>query len=124
MLDLAPFRPVSDRPAITRDLSIAADADDGIELLGDHVRDALGADGAAVEEVAVLSETPARDLPPAAVRRMGMRPDQKNLLVRVVLRPVDRTLTHAEANRLRDRIYSAIHRGRTHEWATSGGVDG
>lgn len=118
MLDLAPYRAVSAMPAIVRDLSIAVDADDDVENLGDRVREALGDDAEAVEEVSVRSETSYGDLPPSAIRRMGMTPDQKNLLVRVVLRALDRTLTDSEANILRDGIYRAIHRGSVHEWTS------
>ena len=56
-------------------------------------------------------------LPPQAVARLGIDPDQKNVLVRVVLRHLERTLTDEEANRLRDRVYAALHRGRAHQWA-------
>ena len=45
MNDLAPYRPVSDLPAVTRDLSVAMAADADTEQLGDRVRNALG-DGA------------------------------------------------------------------------------
>lgn len=41
-----------------------------------------------------------------------------NLLLRVVLRHPERTLTDAEANALRDRIYAALHEGATHQWAS------
>jgi phenylalanyl-tRNA synthetase alpha chain len=109
---------VSSQPPVVRDLSIAVDADETAEDLGDRVRGALGADARAVEEVEVVSETPAADVPEAASERLGLRARQKNLLVRVVLRDPDRTLTSAEANRLRDRIYGALHRGSRHEWAT------
>jgi phenylalanyl-tRNA synthetase alpha chain len=112
MLDLAPYRPVSSRPAITRDLSVAVAADDDAETLGDRVRDALGADAHRVEEVRVLSTTAYRQLPAAAIARLGAHPGQKNLLVRVVLRDLDTTLTNQAANALRDRIYRALHQGR------------
>ncbi len=39
------------------------------------------------------------------------------LLVRVVLRDLEKTLTNEAANSLRDRIYFAIHRGTEHELA-------
>jgi phenylalanyl-tRNA synthetase alpha chain len=117
MLDLATYQPVSPMPAITRDLSVAVSADDDEETLGDRVRDALGADASSVEEVRVLSATAYRQLPSAAIARLGARPDQKNLLVRVVLRNLDKTLTNQEANTLRDRIYRAIHQGAEHQWA-------
>lgn len=109
--DLGPYRPVSTHPAIRRDLSVAVSPDLGEELLGDLVRSALGDDADAVEAVEVLSETPADELPPAAIERLGLLPGQRNVLLRVVLRHVDRTLTDAEANGLRDRIYEAVHQG-------------
>lgn len=59
----------------------------------------------------VLSRTASAELPPAARDRLGIEPGQENLLVRLVLRPLDRTLTDAEANDLRDRVYRAIHQG-------------
>jgi len=52
-----------------------------------------------------------------AARRLGARPGQKNLLVRVVLRDLEKTLTNEAANGLRDRIYLAIHQGTKHQWA-------
>jgi phenylalanyl-tRNA synthetase alpha chain len=87
------------------------------ELLGDRIRDRLGPDAKAVEEVSVLARTRYEDLPGSARRRMGIRAGQDNLLVRVLLRDLDRTLTAAEANRLRDRIYAGLHEGTAHEWA-------
>ena len=119
MLNLEPYRAVSSLPAIVRDLSVAVDADDDVEALGDRVRDALGPDAEAVEEVSVVSTTECAELPASAVLRMGMREGQKNLLVRVVLRPVAQTLTDPEANDLRDRVYAAIHQGAATEWAVA-----
>lgn len=118
MIDLEPYRAVSAMPAVVRDLSVAVNADDDVEQLGDRVRDALGDDAAAVEEVAVLSATDYDDLPASAIARMGMDRRHKNLLVRVVLRHLARTLTDTEANALRDRIYAALHVGGAQEWAS------
>jgi phenylalanyl-tRNA synthetase alpha chain len=117
MLDLAPYRPVSSMPAITRDLSIAVADDDDEETLGDRVRDALGADTRRVEEVRVVAATTYRQLPAPAIARLGARPGQKNLLLRVVLRDLDTTLTSEAANILRDRIYRALHQGTAHQYA-------
>jgi phenylalanyl-tRNA synthetase alpha chain len=118
MLDLLPYRPVSSQPAVRRDLSIAVNADEDDETLGDQVRDALGADADAVEDVTILSSTPCAELPAAALARLGADPEQRNLLVRVVIRRLDRTLTDAEANDLRDRIYARLHRGTARQWAS------
>ncbi|NUT41060.1 MAG: hypothetical protein HOV86_13825 [Thermoactinospora sp.] len=119
LADLAPYRPVSAMPAVRRDLSVAVDRDDLAEDLGDRVRDALGADADQVEAVEILSQTPCSELPPRALERLGARPDQKNVLLKVVLRHLDRTLTDQEANQLRDRVYAAVHQGAAHQWAAS-----
>jgi phenylalanyl-tRNA synthetase alpha chain len=121
MLDLAPYRPVSSMPPVRRDLSIAVREDDSAEELGDRVRAALGPRAAAVEEIAVVSETPLAALPAAARARLGIGPGQKNVLLRVVLRDLERTLTADEANALRDQIYAALHRGTAHSWAARSG---
>ena len=120
MLGLAAYQPVSFMPAITRDLSVAVSDDDDEETVGGRVRDALGADAGRVEEVRVLSATAYQQLPASAISRLGARPGQKNLLVRVVLRDLDQTLTSEAANILRDRIYRALHQGTEHQWAGGG----
>jgi len=117
MLDLAPYRPVSVMPEVRRDLSIAVETVPDPEELGDRVRAALGDHAELVESVALLSVTPALDLPHQAVARLGIAPHQTNVLVRVVLRALDRTLTHDECNSLRDEIYASLHRGTRHDWA-------
>lgn len=116
LLDLAPYRPVSAMPAVRRDLSIAAAPGTDAEVLGDLAREALGAE--AVEDLTVLAETPAEALPPQAVARIGVRPGQVNLLVRLVLRHPSKTLTDHEANALRDAVYARVHAGRVYQWCT------
>jgi phenylalanyl-tRNA synthetase alpha chain len=118
MLDLTPYRAVSVQPPIRRDLSIAAQLDETAEELGDRVRTALGERAPSVELVEVVSETPCEALPAAAIARLGIAPGQKNVLLRVVIRDVERTLTHEEANALRDEVYAALHRGSVHCWAS------
>ena len=118
MLDLEEYHPVSNLPSIRRDLSVAVDANDSAEDIGDRVRDELGDEADVVEEVAVLSETTHSDLPRAAIERLGMTDSQKNLLVRITIRPLERTLSDEEANSLRDRVYDAIHQGSNHQWST------
>jgi phenylalanyl-tRNA synthetase alpha chain len=117
MLDLARYQHVSSMPPITRDLSVAVPDDDDEETLGDRVRDALGADTSCIEEVRVLSATAYQQLPASAIGRLGAKPGQKNLLVRVVLRDLEKTLTNQTANALRDRIYRALHQGTEYQWA-------
>lgn len=117
LLDLHPYQPVSVMPEVRRDLSLVlgsvAEAD--IELLGDRARTALGAESDSLAALEIRALTPASGLPPAAVERLRLAPGQVNVLLRLVLQPLDRTLTDGEANRLRDRVYLALHRGEVLE---------
>lgn len=117
MLDLSPYRPVSALPEIRRDLSLVLDsgADADVELLGDLARTALGSDADVLAALEVVAVTTTAELPPAAVERLRMGAGQVNVLLRLVLQPLDRTLTDREANVLRDRVYLALHRGEVLE---------
>lgn len=119
MADLSPYRPVSRMPPVYRDLSIATALDDTPEELGDRVRSALGERAAGLEGAVVLSETPYEELPAVAAARLGISPGQKNVLLRLTIRDLSRTLTHAEANLLRDDVYAALHRGSVWHWAST-----
>jgi phenylalanyl-tRNA synthetase alpha chain len=118
MLDLEPYRPVSSQPPIYRDLSVAVADEANAEELGDQVRSSLAAASASIESVEVLAETSYLDLSLAARRRLGITPRQKNVLLRLVIRDLERTLTSAEANELRDAVYAALHRGSVKTWAS------
>ncbi len=124
MLDLAPYRPVSNQPSIRRDLSIAVAAANTPEELGDRVRVALSERAGDVEAVEVLGEAPGETLPAQAAARLGIRRGQKNVLLRVVLRSPERTLTDGEANQLRDAVYAALHEGGVHQWASGTAPEG
>lgn len=121
MRDLDRYRAVSAMPPVSRDVSVAVAAGDQAEDLGDRVRNALGADAGCVESVQIMTRTPCAELPAPALARLGARAEQDNLLVRVVLRGLDRTLTAATANLLRDRVYAAIHQGSPRQCSTPGG---
>jgi phenylalanyl-tRNA synthetase alpha chain len=118
MCDLKPYRPVSTMPAARRDLSVAVPDALDAELLGDRVRTILGTEALAVEEVIVLSETAYVDLPESARARLGMSPEHKNVLLRLIFRDLDRTLSSAQANRLRDLVYAGLHVGSAAQWAS------
>ena len=122
MGDLAPYRPVSTMPAIGRDLSLALDGPPDAEDLGDRVRDVLGDRARSVEAVEVGAATAYDDLPAAARVRMGMSPGQWNVLLRIVLRDHDRSLTDADANEVRDLVYRALHAGDEGEWTAPAGA--
>ncbi len=117
MQDLTPYVPVSNQPPVRRDLSIAIAQDLTAEELGDRIREAMHEHLAQIEGVDILEEADYEDLPPAAHARMGMRPGQKNVLLRLVIRDHTRTLTNAEANVIRDAVYRALHQGECMELA-------
>ena len=119
MRDLTPYRAVSNQPAVVRDLSLAVEADITPEELGDRVREALGDGCDQIEHIEVKSETAYDAMPPQAIERLGMAPHHKNVLLRIVLRDLSRSLTHDEANALRNEIYRALHRGDRIDLATS-----
>jgi phenylalanyl-tRNA synthetase alpha chain len=122
MLDLEPYRPVSNLPSLRRDISIAVDVDDAAEDIGDRVREGLGSDADVIEEVTVRAETLYSELPAAAIARLGITECQKNLLVSIVIRPLAHTLCDEEANRIRDRVFDALHQGSNYQWATPSGL--
>ncbi|MFF2243906.1 hypothetical protein ACFVTM_06955 [Arthrobacter sp. NPDC058130] len=115
MLDLSRWKPVSQMPSIRRDISIVVPADMDTEVLGDIVRTALREKADDLESVELLALTPYGELPPAAQERLHIRAGQANALIRLVLRPLARTMTDPEANQIRDDAYLALHEGPTKE---------
>jgi hypothetical protein len=111
MLTLDPWQHVSPLPATRRDISVVLDAAQDEETLGDRIRTALGDEADVIESVEMLGRTAHEDLPDAARARLGTQEGQVNLLLRIVLRPIDRTLTSDQANGIRNAIYRAVHEG-------------
>jgi phenylalanyl-tRNA synthetase alpha chain len=115
MLDLSPWKPVSQMPPIRRDISIVVPDDLDAEMLGDRVRTALGNQAKDLESVDLLALTRYGELPPAARARLRIRGGQANALIRLVLRPLTRTMTDTQANQIRDDVYLALHEGPVKE---------
>ncbi|WP_433384204.1 hypothetical protein ACQPZX_23390 [Actinoplanes sp. CA-142083] len=108
MTDLLPYRAVSAHPAAYRDLSVALPADVTAEDLGDRVRTLLGPDAHLVEEVTIISVTPADQLPAASRDRLRLRDGEANVLLRVVLRDLHGALAKQRVNALRDRLWAGL----------------
>jgi phenylalanyl-tRNA synthetase alpha chain len=117
MEDLNLYREVSCMPPAVRDISLVLDEDVGLEDIGDRVREALLADASIIENFEIISQTSYDALRPAAIQRLGISPGQKNVLLRIVLRALNRTLTGDECNSYRDAIYSVLHEGSASQWA-------
>lgn len=115
MLDLTPWKPVSRQPITERDLSIVVDKEIDMDIIGDKVRRSLGEKIHWLEDIKLKSRTPYEDLPEAAINRLGMRPDQDNLLIRLCLRHPTKSVPTALANDIRNTVYLALNQGaRTH----------
>ncbi|MDP2629355.1 MAG: hypothetical protein Q8P45_01455 [Candidatus Harrisonbacteria bacterium] len=113
MTNLDPYVPVSKYPAVTHDISFSVDKEMSEEDICEDIREAIPDAMDALEEVTILSETPYEKLPEPAKERLGIKPDQKNILARLVIRSHDRTLTQEESNDLRNRIYRAVNQSGT-----------
>lgn len=111
MKDLSPYHEVSTQPAITRDMSYSVPASYVEEDINEDIREALGDKQNILESVEIVSETPYVDLPPKIRERLGIAGDQKNVLVRITLRHLERTLENKEANAIYDDIYGKINHG-------------
>jgi phenylalanyl-tRNA synthetase alpha chain len=111
LADLAPWRPVSMLPPVTRDLSVVIESGTAEESIGDTIRNSLGDAVDDIESIELRSRTSYAELPPAARERLGLTDQQENVLIRLVLRPLQHTLTDEQANAIRNQVYRAIHRG-------------
>jgi phenylalanyl-tRNA synthetase alpha chain len=58
--------------------------------------------------VTIVSSTPAADLPDASRERLAIRDGEVNVLIRVVLRDLHRSLPKQTANALRDRLGAGL----------------
>jgi phenylalanyl-tRNA synthetase alpha chain len=111
MTNLSAFRPVSNQPSISRDMSIVTGGDTELEDICAGIVEALGDEAELLESVDILSETYYHQLPQKAIQRLGIQPNQKNMLVRMTLRSLHSSITNQHANVLRDLAYNKINQG-------------
>jgi phenylalanyl-tRNA synthetase alpha chain len=109
MTNLKPYYPVSNQPSINRDMSIVTGLDTELEDICEGIMQALGNEAELLETVTILSETPYDQLPEKAIQRLGIQPDQKNMLVRMTLRSLHTSITNHKANILRDLAHQRIN---------------
>jgi phenylalanyl-tRNA synthetase alpha chain len=60
-----------------------------------------------------MERTPYEKLHPVAREKLGAKEDQDNVLVRIILRHPDKTLTKKEAADLYEMAYPKLHKGTT-----------
>lgn len=113
MTDMEKFKMVSDQPAISRDMSYVVNKNDSEEDICEDIRTVFGDQSDLLEEVTILERTPYEKLPPIAQEKLGASEGQDNVLVRIVLRHPDKTLTKKEAADLYEMAYPKLHKGTT-----------
>lgn len=111
MTTLEQYREVSSQPAIKRDLSYSVPLGYVEEDISADIREALGDKLDTLESVEILSETPYDKLPTTVRERLGCNASQKNVLVRITLRHLERSITNDEANQIYKEVYGRINKG-------------
>jgi len=111
MLDLKPWRTVSNQPAAKRDLSLAVSPGLSEEALTERLLAAAGDQAPWVESMAVAGRWAEGEVPAIAAERLGLLPGQENVLLRVELRDWARSIPKPEANALYSRLQEALHEG-------------
>lgn len=111
MKDLELYHEISHQPAIKRDMSYSVPREYVEEDINEDIRQALGKNESILESVEVLNETSYHDLPINIRKRLGISSSQKNVLVRITLRHLERSLTKNKANEIYDKIYGKINYG-------------
>ena len=113
MTNMEAFKNVSDQPAISRDMSYVVGKNDTEEDICEMIREAFGDKSDLLEEVKIMERTPFEKLHPKAVEKLGATAEQDNVLVRIILRHPDKTLTKEEAAELYTMAYPKLHQGST-----------
>ncbi|MCX6755382.1 MAG: hypothetical protein NT068_02485 [Candidatus Nomurabacteria bacterium] len=113
MTDMEPYKNVSNQPAISRDMSYIVNKNDSEEDLCEDIRNVFGEHADLLEEVKILERTPFDKLHPVAKEKLGAVEGQDNVLVRIILRHPDKTLTKKEAADLYEMAYPKLHKGST-----------
>ncbi len=111
MTNLEPYHPVSNQPSISRDMSIVTGVDTELEDICEEIVEVLEDEAELLESVDILSETHYHQLPQKAIQRLGIQPNQKNMLVRMTLRSLHSSIPNQHANALRDFAYNKINQG-------------
>jgi phenylalanyl-tRNA synthetase alpha chain len=111
MTNMEAFKSVSDKPAISRDMSYCVDKNDTEEDICEQIREVFGDQAEMLEEVKILERTKYEDLHPVAKEKLGATENQDNVLVRIILRHPDKTLTKEEAAALYTMAYPKLNKG-------------
>lgn len=110
MVSLAPYEPVSNQPPVKLHLSVTV-ADPDMELVGDKIRETLGDRCEWIEDVELIMADSWDRVPPIARDRLGMAPDQTNLLIELRLRSPTESIPKKLSREIYREVYLALHEG-------------
>jgi phenylalanyl-tRNA synthetase alpha chain len=113
MKNLETFKDVSNQPPMARDMSYCIDKNETEEDVCEAIRNVFGDKSDLLEQVEILQRTPFENLNPIAAERLGAKQGQDNVLVRIILRHPDKTLTKKESADLYSMAYPKLHQGIT-----------
>ncbi|HAQ02628.1 TPA: hypothetical protein DEP30_00875 [Candidatus Nomurabacteria bacterium] len=113
MTNMRKFENVSNQPAIARDMSYCVNKNDSEEDICEAIKNVFGEKADLLEEVKILERTSYDKLQPIAKERLGAKEGQDNVLVRIILRHPDKTLTKKESAELYSLAYPKLHQGNT-----------
>lgn len=113
MNNLEKYKNVSNMPPISYDISFSVDNDYVEEDVCEKIKNAFGENIEILEEIQILKEFSYNELPQKAIERLGIKPHQKNILARMVLRSQEKTLTKEETNIIRDNVYRIVNESET-----------
>lgn len=110
MSNLDKFIKVSDQPAAKRVLSYSTSVDKTEEDVCEEIRDELGPEATYIEEIQ-YSEIPYEQLPDKARENLGIRPNQKNVVVTLIFRSPEGSLQRTMVNEWMQRLYPKLNEG-------------
>lgn len=116
MQDLNMWQNISRQPNASRQISILRE-DPNEERLVEEVLDLMGDNAHRVQEIAIVSTTPAKDLPAIAQQRLGVKNlEQINLLIKIVWQDESQSLSRGEVNTWAHDLYKQLHQGENWEY--------
>lgn len=116
MGSLAPWKTISRQPAAARELSLACTHGRSEEELVECVIQALQEDAQWLQTLEIKGRWPVQDLPPGSVSKLGARPGQENLLIRLTWQDPCGSLARPRVNALSARVYRSLHEGTQWEY--------
>ena len=110
MTHLDKFVKVSDQPATKRVLSYSTSMDKTEEDVCEEIRDELGQNAVYIEKIEYI-EILYEKLPAKAKENLGIRPNQKNVVVTLTFRSLEGSLQRTMVNEWMQRLYPRLNEG-------------